>query len=115
MISRIKLLIDSENISTRAFEQSIGASNGLIRRAILNNTDIQSKWISIIVDKYPHINLYWLITGKGDMYLDSNAPSVVVNESEKERINELKDMIAVQKARIKDLEEKINSKFNTFQ
>ena len=75
MIDRIKLFIDREKISVRAFEQSIGASDGLIRRAINNKTDIQSKWIAIIADKYPHINLNWLITGNGDMLNQNTAPN----------------------------------------
>lgn len=67
MIERIKQFIESQNISVRAFEMQIGASNGLIRKAIANNTDIQSKWISSIAENYPQISLAWLITGKGEM------------------------------------------------
>ncbi len=67
MIERIKEFIESQNISIRAFEQKISASNGLIRKAIVNNTDIQSKWLENIVENYPHINTDWLLTGKGNM------------------------------------------------
>ena len=67
MINRISEFIESQGISLRAFEQTIGASNGLIRKAIAKNTDIQSKWIESIVENYPHISLEWLITGQGGM------------------------------------------------
>lgn len=66
-IERIGEFIEYEGISVRAFEQKILASNGLIRRAIANKTDIQGKWLSLIVDKYPHINPEWLLTGRGTM------------------------------------------------
>ena len=67
MIERLSEFIKYLNISVRRFEQSISASDGMIRRAINNNTDIQSKWIQNISDKYPELNLGWLVTGKGEM------------------------------------------------
>ncbi|NHQ68915.1 hypothetical protein, partial [Elizabethkingia miricola] len=54
-------------LSVRAFEITISASNGLIRKAITNNTDIQSKWLINIVDNFPQLNLNWLLTGRGNM------------------------------------------------
>lgn len=67
MIQRLSQFIKNQNISVRSFEQSISASDGMIRRAINNNSDIQCKWLSIIAEKYPQLNLTWLITGKGVM------------------------------------------------
>ena len=67
MIQRLKYFIESQNVSARAFEQKINASDGMIRRAIANNTDIQSKWITNVAENYPQLNLEWLITGEGDM------------------------------------------------
>ena len=54
MIERISQFIQNQGISVRSFEQSISASDGMIRRAINNKTDIQSKWLSVIADNYPH-------------------------------------------------------------
>lgn len=67
MVERIEQIIEYLKISVRSFEQQIGASNGLIRKAISNKSDIQSKWISRIVENYPQFNIEWLITGNGDM------------------------------------------------
>lgn len=67
MIKRLQEFIDSLGLSIRAFEIKISASNGLIRKAITNNTDIQSKWLINIVDNFPHLNLDWLLTGRGNM------------------------------------------------
>lgn len=50
-----------------AMERSIGASKGVLSRAISNGTDIQSKWIQIIVENYPRYSPEWLLTGKGNM------------------------------------------------
>lgn len=75
MIDRLKQFIETENISISALEKKISASDGMIRRAIRNSTDIQSKWLEKISDNYPDLNLTWLITGKGQM-LKKRTPNV---------------------------------------
>ena len=65
MIRRLEQFIKNQGLSVRSFEQSIGASDGMIRRAIKNNTDIQSKWLSITADIYPNLDINWLLTGRG--------------------------------------------------
>ena len=67
IIDRIAYFIKSEGISGRSFEGAIGASNGLISRAIKKGTDISAEWLSKIIDTFPNINPEWLLTGKGDM------------------------------------------------
>lgn len=67
LIERIKQVIDYKDISVSAFEQKIGASDGMIRRAIKNNTDIQSKWLTVMSDNFHDIDIEWLVTGKGEM------------------------------------------------
>lgn len=86
-VQRIKEFIDNQGISIRAFEQKISASNGLIRKAIMNNTDIQGKWLSLIVDNYPHLNTEWLLTGRGSM-LKSNG-TITNNQSIKGNSNNM--------------------------
>ena len=71
MIERLAQFIQSMGLSVRAFELSIAASDGMIRRAINNKSDIQSKWITLIADNYPQLSLDWLITGRGSMLRDS--------------------------------------------
>jgi phage repressor protein C with HTH and peptisase S24 domain len=68
-IDRISKFIDYEGVSNRQFEMKIGASNGVITRAVRNKTDIQSKWITLILENYPQINPSWLVTGKGEMLI----------------------------------------------
>lgn len=57
----------NENISITALEKSIGASKGVLTRAIKNGTDIQVKWLIALVDNYPQYNPEWILTGKGSM------------------------------------------------
>ena len=69
ILSRIEEISRKEGLTITAFERSIGASKGVLSRAINNGTDIQSKWIQTIVENYPHYSSRWLLTGKGDMLI----------------------------------------------
>ena len=74
MTGRLEQFIKNQGFSVRAFEISIGASDGMIRRAIKNNTDIQSKWLSVISDNYPNLNIDWLLTGRVSMLKSEEVP-----------------------------------------
>lgn len=67
LLGRIALLAKSENITIGALEKKIGASKGVLSRAIQANTDIQSKWVEKIVENYPLYSGSWILTGNGDM------------------------------------------------
>lgn len=71
ILSRIQEIACKEGITIGALERGIGASKGVLSRAIANGTDIQSKWIRIIVENYPLYSTRWLLTGEGPMLRDS--------------------------------------------
>lgn len=74
IIPRIKQIALNEDITIGALERVIGASKGVLSRAIANGTDIQSKWLQAIVENYPQYSAQWLLTGDGEM-LNTNRPS----------------------------------------
>ena len=90
-IERISQFIEKEGISVRKFEDTIGASNGVIRRAIRNKTDIQSKWITSVLENYPQLNSLWLLTGKGVMMKSESIKNIeivgegILDNAEKQR------------------------------
>lgn len=71
ILFQISEIAKNEGISISSLEREIGASKGVLSRAIANNTDIQAKWIQKIVENYPKYSIEWIITGHGDM-LKSN-------------------------------------------
>lgn len=114
MLDRLRIFIDSLGISTRAFEARIGTSTSVISRAMRNNTDIQSKWISLIAENYPQLNLDWLLTGKGEMLRADGSPSMGISY-EKEKLYQ--QMLAEKDEKIIQLSEQIGvlkQKLNTF-
>jgi len=67
ILLRIKELTVNEGITIGYLEKKIGASKGVLSRAIQNGSDIQAKWLRIIVENYPRYSSTWLLTGKGEM------------------------------------------------
>ncbi|MEY8848971.1 hypothetical protein AB9K26_09155 [Psychroserpens sp. XS_ASV72] len=68
-IHRIIELVSELKLSARQFDISIGAANGYTLRMKKNNASVGSDVIERIVKEYPQVNLVWLITGKGSMFI----------------------------------------------
>lgn len=68
LLKRISKLAETEGLSVTRLEQVIGASRGVLSRAIKNDTDIQSKWLQKIIENYPNYSPAWLLTGKGKIF-----------------------------------------------
>lgn len=85
VLSRIQDIARNEGITIGALERCIGASKGVLSRAISNGTDIQSKWISILVENYPQYSPAWLLTGEGNMLREPEKRDASVDEAGRER------------------------------
>lgn len=90
MIERLNEFIKNQGLTISEFEKVIGASDGLLRRAIKNKTDINSKWVVSIGEKYPNLSLDWLIRSEGNMLRDNNHgidfnTAISKNKTEKEK------------------------------
>lgn len=104
--NRIKQIIDYKKMSIRAFEIQIGCSNGVIARAISNQTDIQSKWVTKIIELNEDINPTWLLIGKGEMLYNPNqaTPSDIPhNALDATRENDSSDDIPINKKVLEDI------------
>ena len=89
ILPRIKEIALKEGITIGALERVIGASKGVLSRAIANGTDIQSKWIQAIVENYPQYSAQWLLTGTGEMlaapntdHSESHSPKTELKKNE---------------------------------
>ena len=103
---RIAILIKEKGISTRALEQAIGCSNGVISRCISKGTDISSLWVSKIIEIHNDINPTWLLTGKGDIYYNTSTQTTELS-SLLALIREKEEIIREQDREIGRLEERI--------
>lgn len=72
ILDRISKISENECITITSLEKAIGASKGVLSRAIAKKTDILSKWTQAIVENYPQYSANWLLTGNGPMLRDEN-------------------------------------------
>lgn len=66
-LERIKKYIDNKGLSIRAFEASVGFSNGAFASQLKNNRTIGVDRLENILRVYEDLNVEWLLTGRGDM------------------------------------------------
>lgn len=102
ILTNFSIIAKNEAISISALEMKIGASKGVLSRALKNNTDIQVKWLIALVENYPDYNTEWILTGKGPMLRNANAHGM----DELKEVGEeyqLREKVSVLEEKIKNL------------
>jgi len=94
MRSRLELLIYQLFDSKRNFAEKAGLPPETVSR-IIKNKSLSMETINKIVNVVPDLNLNWLISGKGEMFLKQpemklNDPEVIYKNSKDELIAHLK-------------------------
>lgn len=72
ILSRINQIAINEGLKLANIEATIGASRGVLSKAIKNGTDISSKWVGLICENFPKYSPQWILTGQGEMLQASN-------------------------------------------
>lgn len=112
ILDNIKCLADNEGIGITKLEEKIGASKGVLSRAIAKKSDIQAKWISKIVEIYPQYSCEWLIKNEGPMLkrtidLQSESSDYNFSSHYKDLADSRKETIESLKKEIMYLEDKV--------
>lgn len=68
---RILKFIEIKNITPAIFFKQTGIKRGFLDSDKLNQA-VSDRHFAMIIAAYPDINLYWLITGKGEMFLQKS-------------------------------------------
>jgi hypothetical protein len=97
---RIKKFAKYSKITISAFEKSILVTNGYVN-SISKSIGIDK--IELILERYPNLNIEWLLAGRGEMLKeDIKEVSPVDNEQQNIEISKLKEYY---EARLRDKEE----------
>lgn len=101
---RLKLFVKSIGLGRNKFEDQVGIANGYLSS---KSSSVTSDALEKIKEKYPDLNVDWLITGEGDMIIDNSEEDVVVKD---QFTNEYSNEKKYYEDRIKDLEDKLKIK-----
>lgn len=109
ILERFQRVAENEGISVTRLEHKIGASKGVLSRALAQNSDIQSKWVLKLAENYPQYSCEWLIKGTGSMIKSEDFALQEITETEinyKELAEARKETIDILKKLVAYLEEK---------
>src|SRR5690606_5115474 len=87
-IDRILQLVNQLDLSARQFDLSIGTGNGYLLRMHKNSASVGRDVIEQIKKVYPQVNLVWLLTGQGDMFVKEETSKARSAEEIKSYIDE---------------------------
>lgn len=78
MESRIRLILEREQLSSAEFADRIGVQRPSVSHVLSGRNKPSFQFIEKILAKFKHISARWLILGDGDMYQDANADESAV-------------------------------------
>ncbi|MEP2935520.1 MAG: helix-turn-helix transcriptional regulator [Gilvibacter sp.] len=79
--ARLKLLLEHLGMASSAFAQSIDVNRSSISHLLSGRNKPSLDVIIKILEKYPEVNLYWLLNGKGEFLSKSPEAIPPVGES----------------------------------
>lgn len=77
---RLREFLHECNLSVVGFENTLGTGKGVFAKALKNETGFNVKLLLEVGEKFPNLNMDWLINGRGSMLL--NKPYFVLNNLE---------------------------------
>ncbi|MFK7950419.1 MAG: helix-turn-helix domain-containing protein [Saprospiraceae bacterium] len=95
---RLRLFLDNLGIDQQTFADTLGISRQVLSNALNGRTKYpKSDFLVSLIDNYPNFNIYWLLTGKGEMFtnetpISSNELKHELEKLQKEN-SKLKDKI----------------------
>ena len=73
---RLQLFMQHEGVTAFQMNKEAGLTRTLLIKAIEKHHGLNTATIEKIVRRYPNLNADWLITGRGNMLIDAEAPKL---------------------------------------
>lgn len=73
---RLQLFMQHEGVTAFQMNKEAGLTRTLLIKAIEKHQGLNTATIDKIVRRYPNLNADWLITGRGNMLIDAEAPKL---------------------------------------
>jgi len=112
---RLQKLIKALNLKQTTFAQSLGIKQPNISRMVSGQHKISAEVLNRIINSHKNVNLHWLLTGEGEMFLDlrtgkntsEDKPPADNSNKGKGRLEELEERLALVEEEIKQLRKEI--------
>ena len=76
MNTRLKQFLAAENISQSQFADTIKVVRASVSHVLSGRNNPSYEFMRAIMLSYPHLNMEWLMLGKGRMYKDASTPAM---------------------------------------
>ena len=111
---RLRTLIKALNLNQSTFAKSLGMTQPNINRMVNRDGKISVEVLHRIAETYTQVNLHWLLTGNGDMYLgeknlQENGPPTVHGKG---RLEEMEERLARVEEQLSELWDRIQKQEN---
>ena len=80
MNKRFKKWLDYNDINSNKLAENINVSRATISHIISGRNKPSVDFLHKILNKYPELNLNWLVTGKGSMKINNSIKKSIVNK-----------------------------------
>jgi transcriptional regulator with XRE-family HTH domain len=97
--ARLQKLVKALNLNQSAFAKSLGMTQPNISRMVNGESNVSVEVLLGISKRYEEVNLHWLLTGDGNMFLE---------ELKKEN-SEVNNLPGSGKGRLEELEERVEN------
>lgn len=86
---RLKMFLKSQKITQQIFCETIEISIDTLKTIFKRDSDINMKILSSTMEKYPQLNIVWLINGSGEMLKTENSVKIFVPEDLPKQVGKL--------------------------
>jgi transcriptional regulator with XRE-family HTH domain len=111
---RLRKLLKVLKINQSDFGKSLGMTQSNISRMTSGGNKVSVEVLNRMADKYQQVNLHWLLTGVGEMFLNTveNMSPQVDKElvDGKEKLEELKEIVSRLEEAVRELKVKLDIK-----
>ena len=80
MNKRFKKWLDYNDINSNKLAENLSVSRATISHIISGRNKPSVDFLHKILNKYPELNLNWLVTGKGSMKINNSIKKRIVNK-----------------------------------
>jgi len=81
---RLQKILDYYGVSATAFSEEIDFNRSTISHLISGRNKPSLEFVLKVLQKYPEVELYWLLNGKGNFPTDQHPPSSSVQKAKTE-------------------------------